>query len=59
MSTYCYTDQSKKTAARLPLAVSHSDLLEIDNAASGLGINRSSFIKMAIRAQIKALERHG
>ena len=58
MSTYAYKDQSSKTVARLPIAVSQSDLIEIDSAAKWLGLNRSSFVKMAIKAQINALGRH-
>jgi metal-responsive CopG/Arc/MetJ family transcriptional regulator len=59
LKSYCYKNQDDKATARVPVALSKNALCEIDLAATNLGLNRSAFIKMAIQAQLKAIERHG
>lgn len=58
LKSYCYKNQDDKATARVPVALSHNALGEIDLAANSLGLNRSAFIKMAIQTQLKALARH-
>ena len=52
-----YNDQTHKTQARLPLALSGIEIKAIENAAYSIGINRTAFIKLAIRKYINEMEK--
>ena len=52
-----YTDQSHKTCTRLPISLSSIELKVIENAAYKIGINRSAFVKLAVRKFINEMEK--
>lgn len=52
-----YKDQSHKTCTRLPISLNSIELKLIESAAYKVGVNRSAFIKLAVRKFINEMDK--